>query len=140
MHDHLIELSKVLVKDNPSNIEYYEKIIDFFPDEITSLILKFFIERSVKKAPNVYINKEELEMVTNPVFKDFDKSLKTTLGIARAHARLDILVNCLIRSCFQESYYDLVDIFIKQIGFRPTECYISKLKQIFSDHRIVLFE
>jgi len=137
LYNHLAVLSNVLMSDSSTNFKLYNNIKKI-PMEIQCEIFKFFIERTIKDVPNMYINKKELEMVTNPVFIEFDKSLKNTIGLARANARLEVVGNCLFNSCFQESYYDMVEIFVKQLGFTPTSAYFVKLQELFPDHKIFL--
>lgn len=129
-------LSDVFIIKCDHNEEIISKINSLDSLDMRSYILKFFIERSVKKAPNIYVDKQELEMVTNPSFKSFDSSLTDVLGLARAHARLEIIGNILLNSYFQETYYEMIEIFTKRLGFTPTKLYLNKLHKLFPNHKV----
>jgi len=136
IYNQLTSLSDILMVKCVENQKIYDNINNLSSTDMRSHILKFFVESSIKNARNVYVNKSELEMVTNPSFKVFNRSLSTFIGNARAHARLTIIKNIVLSSCFQEKDCSMIDVFSEQMKFTPTKNYLKKLHKIFPNHPI----
>ena len=130
-------LSDVFILKCDDNDEIMSNVNSLNSLDMRSHILKFFVELSVKKSPNIYVDKKELEMVTNPSFKNFDRSLTNVMGLARAHTRLEIIGNIITSPLFKETYSEMLEIFHQRLGFTPTKLYLNKLYKLFPYHKIL---
>ena len=125
-------LSDVFIVECDHNEEIMSNVNSLNSLDMRSHILKFFVERSVKKAPNIYVDKQELEMVTNPSFKKFDRSLTDVMGSARVYGRLEMLGNILTRFKSREIF----GLFDQWFGFTPTKLYLNKLRKLFPKNKV----
>lgn len=137
VYDHLKSLSLFLLKDDNDNVNLYNNIIYFFPEEINIIILKRFIESTVKSSGCI-LDKREIRMFSDKNFRRFNRCLSNSAGRLLISNHLEIVGRSFFNSYFHESYYDLVDILSHQIGFTPTKEYVSKLLKIFPDHKFFL--
>lgn len=138
LYNHLSCLSDIFTVECDHNEKIFSDINYMGSLDIRSHILKFFVELSVKKSPNIYVDKKELEMVTNSSYKSFDRSLSDILGLARAYGRLEIIGNILSSHWFKRTSYTIDEVFNQRLGFTPTNLYLDRLHKIFPHNKIFL--
>ena len=135
VYDHVKYLSYFLLKKDYNNVNLYNNIIIFFPEEINIIILKHFIESTLKYGSGSILDKREIKMFSDPNFRRFNRCLKNSTDRLMISNHLEIVRKALINSYFHETYYDLIEIFNHQMGFTPTKEYFLKLLKIFPKHQ-----
>lgn len=131
-------LSNVFVVECDHNDKIFSSINSMGSLDMRSHILKFFVELSVKKSPNIYVDKKELEMVTNTSYRSFNRSLNDIMGRARAYGKLEIIGNIVSSHWFKRTSYTPHEVFHQRLGFTPTKLYLDKLHKTFPDNKIFL--
>ena len=107
-------------------------------DDIRQIILEKYICRCVRECKHPILDaKDEILNFNNVSFRKFNSNLKTELGRARIDCQLKIIANILSMSYFNKTYFEMISIFLNQIGFRPTLRMIKKLRLYFPNNEIL---